>query len=207
VISGALNWPDLTAERLAEFSASPVVNGYLHILIAPRVRHGSCMVLRTVDSITPVCYCAQATVIYKTTTSGRFVRRTTTAPSTSFAETACLSHLSSSISTNTALLVAIMAAIDKNEISYIDEKSESVHDTKPQQVVQIDNFQVLGLHPDDAEFYINYPEEKRKKVIRKVDVRLVPMLAILYLISHIDRANIGVSDSQSHLNHSLTDPT
>jgi MFS family permease len=30
----------------------------------------------------------------------------------------------------------------------------------------------------------------------QVDVRLVPMLAILYLISHIDRANIGVSKSK-----------
>lgn len=98
-----------------------------------------------------------------------------------------------------------MAAIEKNEISYIDEKSESVQDTKPHQIVQIDNFQVLGLHPDDADFYTNYPEEKRKKVIRKVDVRLVPMLAVLYLISHIDRANIGVSISQSNVDHHLTD--
>lgn len=86
-----------------------------------------------------------------------------------------------------------MAAIDKNEISYVDEKSESLNDTKAHQIVQIENFQVLGLHPDDANFYTNYPEEKRKKVIHKIDVRLVPMLAVLYLISHIDRANIGVS--------------
>jgi hypothetical protein len=78
----------------------------------------------------------------------------------------------------------------------------SVRDEKPHQIVQIDNFQVLGLHPDDAEFYANYSEEKRKKVIRKVDVRLVPMLAILYLISHINRANIGVSILQ--LNHKST---
>jgi hypothetical protein len=98
-----------------------------------------------------------------------------------------------------------MAAIEKNEISYVDEKSESVHDTKPHQIVQIDNFQVLGLHPDDAEFYTNYPEEKRKTVIRKVDVRLVPMLAILYLISHIDRANIGASPTRLNFNFRLTD--
>ena len=86
-----------------------------------------------------------------------------------------------------------MAATEKNEISYIDEKSESIHDPKTHEVVQIDNIQVLGLHPEDADFYMNFSEERRKKVIRKVDVRLVPMLAILYLISHIDRANIGVS--------------
>ena len=86
-----------------------------------------------------------------------------------------------------------MAGIEKDEILWVDEKQESVHDTKPHQIVQIDNFQVLGLHPEDADFYTNYSEEKRKRVIHKVDVRLVPMLAILYLISHIDRANIGVS--------------
>lgn len=86
-----------------------------------------------------------------------------------------------------------MAAIEKNEISYVDDKSESLHEAKPNQIVQIENFSVLGLHPEDAEFYTNYSEEKRKKVIHKVDIRLVPMLAILYLISHIDRANIGVS--------------
>ncbi|KAJ8110574.1 hypothetical protein OPT61_g6615 [Boeremia exigua] len=81
--------------------------------------------------------------------------------------------------------------MEKNEISYVDDKSDSVHDAKPHQIVQIENFQVLGLHPEDADFYTNYSEEKRKKVIHKVDVRLVPMLAVLYLISHIDRANIG----------------
>ncbi|KAF1961134.1 MFS general substrate transporter [Byssothecium circinans] len=63
--------------------------------------------------------------------------------------------------------------------------------TKPSRIIQIDNFQVLGLDPDDAEFYINFGEEKRKRVIHKVDIRLIPMLAVLYLISHIDRANIG----------------
>ncbi|OAL46979.1 MFS general substrate transporter [Pyrenochaeta sp. DS3sAY3a] len=82
-------------------------------------------------------------------------------------------------------------SIEKNDIQYVDEKPDSVHATKPHQIVQIENFQVLGLDPDDADFYINYPQEKRKRVIHKVDIRLVPMLAILYLISHIDRANIG----------------
>lgn len=86
-----------------------------------------------------------------------------------------------------------MTAIEKTEISYMDESPETLSDTKPNQIVHIENFQVLGLHPEDAEFYINYSREKRKTIIRKVDIRLVPMLAVLYLISHIDRANIGVS--------------
>ena len=103
-------------------------------------------------------------------------------------------------------------SINKNEIQYLDDKADSVQVSKPHQIVQIDNFQVLGLDPEDADFYINYPEEKKKRVIRKVwhtthrtssdhtdssqvDIRLVPMLAVLYLISHINRANIGVSST------------
>ncbi len=35
-------------------------------------------------------------------------------------------------------------------------------------VVQIESFRVLGLDPDDAEFYSSYSEEKQKRVVRKV---------------------------------------
>lgn len=49
----------------------------------------------------------------------------------------------------------------------MDEKPESVVE-KSRQIIQIDNFSVLGLSSEDAEFYINYPMEKRKKVIHKV---------------------------------------
>lgn len=86
-----------------------------------------------------------------------------------------------------------MATIDKNEIHCVDDAADSIQASKAPQMVKIDNFQVLGLAPEDADFYTNYPEEKRKRVLRKVDIRLVPMLAVLYLISHIDRANIGVN--------------
>ncbi|KAF2016794.1 MFS general substrate transporter [Aaosphaeria arxii CBS 175.79] len=80
---------------------------------------------------------------------------------------------------------------EKANIQVIDDKAESVGPTKPQQIIQIDNCQVLGLDPEDAEFYLNYPAEKKKKIIHKVDIRLIPVLTILYLVSHIDRANIG----------------
>jgi hypothetical protein len=63
------------------------------------------------------------------------------------------------------------------------EKGTTVH--------VIDNFRVLGLTNDDADFYNAFSEERRRRIVRKVDMRLVPMLAILYLISHLDRANIG----------------
>ncbi|KAI1842384.1 hypothetical protein JX266_011425 [Neoarthrinium moseri] len=72
-----------------------------------------------------------------------------------------------------------------------DFKASHNHVEEAPIVVEIDTFRVLGLDPEDAEFYNNYSEEKRRKTTRKVDVRLVPMLALLYLICHIDRANIG----------------
>jgi hypothetical protein len=59
---------------------------------------------------------------------------------------------------------------EKNEIQYLDEdKPASIYPSKPHQIVKIDNFQVLGLDPADADFYINFSEERRKKVIHKVD--------------------------------------
>ncbi|KXS94790.1 hypothetical protein AC578_2513 [Pseudocercospora eumusae] len=47
------------------------------------------------------------------------------------------------------------------------------------------------LSAEDAEFLASFSTEDHKAVLRKVDWRLVPMLLVLYLISFIDRANIG----------------
>jgi hypothetical protein len=58
----------------------------------------------------------------------------------------------------------------KNEIQHVNEKSDSIYTTKGPQMVQIDNVQVLGLDPADADFYINFSEERRKKVIHKVNL-------------------------------------
>ena len=43
----------------------------------------------------------------------------------------------------------------------------------------------------DLDFLANFPEERKKKVMWKLDIRLVPMLGFLYLIAFLDRANIG----------------
>ena len=64
-------------------------------------------------------------------------------------------------------------SMEKNDIQYVDEKADSVYATKPHQIVQIDNVQVLGLDPADADFYINFSEERRKKVIHKVCVTMI----------------------------------
>ncbi|KAH7410111.1 major facilitator superfamily domain-containing protein [Phaeosphaeria sp. MPI-PUGE-AT-0046c] len=48
-----------------------------------------------------------------------------------------------------------------------------------------------GLTQNDAEFLYGIDKAEQKKIYHKVDWRLCPMLAVLYLISHLDRANIG----------------
>ena len=44
---------------------------------------------------------------------------------------------------------------------------------------------------EESAFLASFSDDQKKTVLRKVDIRLVPMLLILYLISFIDRANIG----------------
>ncbi|PLB49657.1 ankyrin [Aspergillus steynii IBT 23096] len=80
-----------------------------------------------------------------------------------------------------------------NSLDWGDEKVPDPvhHESVVPAIVTIENFRVLGMDPQDEEFYMNFSMERRKKVKRKVDIRLVPMLAVLYLISHLDRSNIG----------------
>ncbi|GKT51047.1 high-affinity nicotinic acid transporter [Colletotrichum spaethianum] len=83
-------------------------------------------------------------------------------------------------------------SLDKNEVETLGHRpSAEVHLEKVPEAIEVNGFRVFGLSTEDADFYNNYPADKRKKVFRKVDIRLIPMLALLYLICHIDRANIG----------------
>lgn len=36
-----------------------------------------------------------------------------------------------------------------------------------------------------------YDDAETKRIIRKIDIRLMPMLTLLYLLSFLDRSNIG----------------
>jgi hypothetical protein len=85
--------------------------------------------------------------------------------------------------------MAPRSSISKSDVEVGDQKPDHLENTS--EAIEIAGFRVFGLDPDDADFYNSYTEEQKKKVFRKVDVRLVPMLALLYLICHIDRANIG----------------
>ncbi|TDZ31683.1 putative transporter [Colletotrichum sidae] len=83
-------------------------------------------------------------------------------------------------------------SMEKDEVGVVDHRpSTDAHLEKVPEAIDVGPYRVYGLSVEDADFYNNYPEEKRKKVFRKVDMRLIPMLALLYLICHIDRANIG----------------
>ena len=59
-------------------------------------------------------------------------------------------------------------------------------------VVQLEQVRNGNMTEEEAGFLASFSEEQKKVVLRKIDVRLVPMLLVLYLISFIDRANIGM---------------
>lgn len=48
-----------------------------------------------------------------------------------------------------------------------------------------------GLSVEDNAFLESFSPQQRKKAVRKVDVRLIPLLGLYYLFSYLDRANIG----------------
>lgn len=49
----------------------------------------------------------------------------------------------------------------------------------------------FGLSVEEENFLSAVDEKEVSQIFWKVDLRLVPMLALLYLASHLDRANIG----------------
>jgi hypothetical protein len=51
----------------------------------------------------------------------------------------------------------------------------------------LQDFMKAGLTQEDAEFLYSIDKEEQRKIFHKVDWRLCPMLAVLYLISHLDR--------------------
>jgi hypothetical protein len=64
-------------------------------------------------------------------------------------------------------------------------------DLEKEKVIHTEQVQNGNMTAEEAAFLANFSEDQRKAVVRKVDWRLVPMLLVFYLISFIDRANIG----------------
>lgn len=48
-----------------------------------------------------------------------------------------------------------------------------------------------GITDEEREWLASLDVKEQNRIFHKVDIRLVPMLALLYLIAHLDRANIG----------------
>lgn len=65
-------------------------------------------------------------------------------------------------------------------------------DAEKDMVVYHEMVAANSMTDSDARFLADFTDEQKKTVLRKVDYRLVPMLLVLYLISFIDRANIGM---------------
>jgi hypothetical protein len=80
---------------------------------------------------------------------------------------------------------------DSDRGSQVSRDSKDLEKIEIIERLEVNKYANIGLSFEDADFFDNFPQEKHKKMIRKIDVRLVPVLALLYLASHIDRANIG----------------
>ncbi|OQO00720.1 hypothetical protein B0A48_13211 [Cryoendolithus antarcticus] len=65
-----------------------------------------------------------------------------------------------------------------------------------------------GLSLEDAAFLHEFSVKEQKRIFRKVDWHVVPMLALLYLMANLDRANIGnakIEGLEKSLNMTGTD--
>ena len=63
-------------------------------------------------------------------------------------------------------------SITKKDVELVDEPFHTESVTKGSHVTEIGTFRVVGLTPDDEDFYTNFPVERRKKVFRKVSIHI-----------------------------------
>lgn len=81
----------------------------------------------------------------------------------------------------------------KEKESTVERQSFVMEDTGPEKApwatapMHLQHAMKAGLSHDDAEFLYSIDKAEQTKIFRKVDWRLCPMLAVLYLISHLDR--------------------
>lgn len=68
-------------------------------------------------------------------------------------------------------------------------EKEALNHHHASKVTQIDNIQALATSPNTTAATFAHLDEKA--ILRKMDIRLIPMLALLYLLSFLDRGNIG----------------
>lgn len=55
----------------------------------------------------------------------------------------------------------------------------------------VEGIYVIGMSPEELDFNATFNPKMRAAMNRKVDIRLIPVLATMFFISHLDRGNIG----------------
>jgi len=65
-------------------------------------------------------------------------------------------------------------ATDRASIRSLEKDLEKVDHIE----VNNNKYANIGLTAEETDFYENFPEDKKKKMIRKIDFRLVPVLAL-----------------------------
>ncbi|KAI1335590.1 major facilitator superfamily domain-containing protein [Xylariaceae sp. FL0016] len=78
------------------------------------------------------------------------------------------------------------ALLEKVEVVEADDANIKNHSTEQNEISRID---AIALAPETTLDSFAHLDEK--KILRKMDMRLIPMLAVLYLLSFLDRGNIG----------------
>lgn len=84
----------------------------------------------------------------------------------------------------------------KKESSFDIQVEDAMPDNGPLDVPELasDNIKYAGEAEHwDTETLARYevPDHERKRLLRKLDSRIAPMVMILYLIAFLDRSNIG----------------
>lgn len=74
-------------------------------------------------------------------------------------------------------------------IPITNEKSTTHHHGKNKRSIEVERIAALATGPGVTMASFAHLDEK--KILRKMDLRLIPMLALLYLLSFLDRGNIG----------------
>jgi hypothetical protein len=85
---------------------------------------------------------------------------------------------------------ALPQSTDIRDITVDDTASEPHHETG---TTVKDELATLDAGYSESDVIIDLPPAEGRRALRKVDYRLVPLLAILYLVAFIDRSNMQVA--------------
>lgn len=70
------------------------------------------------------------------------------------------------------------------------------------QAQEMENVDLTGEYGDD---YMPATQEEEKRVIRKLDARLLPFVFVLYSLSVLDRSNLGNARLAGMVGRAITD--